>query len=269
MGERGGARLASQGAQVGAPVPGRDGRRPLGHDGVGHEVELDLEEILAARAAALGAEIRRGTPLTGLDVGEDGVYVLAAGRIVRARWLVDCDGGRSTVRALAGFAFPGTDAEFTGRQAMVEASGLDALPVGGWVRTDRGAYVHGPVPGRLHTVEYAPPPGRDEPVTADEIRASVRRVAGVDLAVTRVLTATRYTDAARQVAANRRSRILLADDAAHIHSPAGGQGLNLGIGDAMNLGWKLAATVRGDAPAGANLRAEEHHRDRTRLRPAR
>ncbi|GAA4592496.1 FAD-dependent monooxygenase [Planotetraspora phitsanulokensis] len=210
--------------------------------------QLALEEILSRRAASLGVEIRRGTPLTGLEADADGVNVLAGGEVVRAGWLAGCDGGRSTVRALAGFAFPGTDGEFVGRQAMVELAGPARLPVGDWVRTAAGAYVHGPVPGRVHTVEYGQVHDRDTPVTAEEMRASLLRVSGVDVEIAEVLVGTRYTDATRQAATYRRGRVLLAGDAAHIHSPAGGQGLNLGIGDAMNLGWKLAATVRGWAP---------------------
>ncbi|WP_079316617.1 FAD-dependent monooxygenase [Microbispora sp. GKU 823] len=103
-----------------------------------------------------------------------------------------------------------------------------------------------PSPGRLHIVEYGSPPAdRSAPVTAEEIAGCLRRVAGIDPGIVSVRTGTRYTDATRQAATYRAGRVLLAGDAAHIHSPAGGQGLNLGIGDAMNLGWKLAATVRG------------------------
>ncbi|WP_372455588.1 FAD-dependent monooxygenase [Sphaerisporangium fuscum] len=98
-------------------------------------------------------------------------------------------------------------------------------------------------------MEYGQVEDRNTPVTAEEIRASLLRLSGVDVEITKVVVGTRYTDATRQVATYRRGRVLLAGDAAHIHSPAGGQGLNLGIGDAMNLGWKLAATVRGWAPA--------------------
>ncbi|HEU5419040.1 MAG TPA: FAD-dependent monooxygenase [Streptosporangiaceae bacterium] len=223
--------------------------------------QQQLEGILAERAVSLGAEIRRGTELTGLEAGPDGVTVLAGGQRITADWLVGCDGGRSAVRKLAGFAFPGLGPEFTGRQALVELAEPAAVPFGDWIRTPAGAYAHGPVPGRIHTVQYESPPADPRaPVTAAELRDSLRAVSGIDAEITRVLAATRYTDQTRQAAAYRRGRVLLAGDAAHVHSPAGGQGLNLGIGDAMNLGWKLAATVRGWAPAGLldSYTAERH-----------
>jgi 2-polyprenyl-6-methoxyphenol hydroxylase-like FAD-dependent oxidoreductase len=208
-----------------------------------------LEAVLSDRAAALGVEVRRGAELTGLRAGRDGVTIQAGDQEIRAGWLVGCDGGRSTVRKLAGFSFPGTDAEFTGRQAMVEFAEPERLPLSGWIRTDTGAYTHGPVPGRIHTVQYdSPAAGRDAPVSAAELEASLRAVSGLDVTIKHVMVATRYTDQTRQATTYRDGRVLLAGDAAHIHSPAGGQGLNLGIGDAMNLGWKLAATVAGWAP---------------------
>ncbi|MFB9902985.1 FAD-dependent monooxygenase [Allokutzneria oryzae] len=209
-----------------------------------------IEEILGQRAAELGADVRRGVEVTGFDADDDGVTVRFAGERVRASWLVGCDGGRSTVRKQCGFDFPGTDPAVTGRQAMVEMSGAEELKPG-WNRTGTGIYVHGPIPGRVLTVEYdGPPADRDAPITAAEIEGSLRRTSGVDVTVHSVQTATRFTDNARQVSTYRRGRVLLAGDAAHVHSPFGGQGLNLGIGDAMNLGWKLAATVNGWAPEG-------------------
>jgi 2-polyprenyl-6-methoxyphenol hydroxylase-like FAD-dependent oxidoreductase len=221
---------------------------------------LDLVEILAARALALGAEIRRGTPLTGLAAEADGVAVRAGDDQVTASWLVGCDGGRSTVRRLAGFEFPGTDAEFTGRIATLTLADPADLPLCGWTRTAAGSYTHGPA-GRVHVVEYGPEPAdRHAPVTAGELEAGLRRVTGRPVRVTALAAGTRYTDATRQAVTYRRGRVLLAGDAAHIHSPAGGQGLNLGIGDAVNLGWKLAATARGRAPQGLldTYTAERH-----------
>ncbi|MBH1936741.1 FAD-dependent oxidoreductase [Streptomyces sp. AV19] len=207
-----------------------------------------LERLLEARASELGAEIRRGVEIEGFDADEDGVTVRTGAGPVRTGWLVGCDGGRSTVRKAAGFDFPGTDPEITGRQALVEMEGAEALGAG-WRTTETGHYVHGPMPGRILTVEFdGPPADRESPVTAEELEDSLRRVAGVDVTVTAVRSATRFTDNARQATAYRKGRVLLAGDAAHVHSPFGGQGLNLGVGDAMNLGWKLAATVRGDAP---------------------
>ncbi|MDX3195243.1 FAD-dependent monooxygenase [Streptomyces sp. MN03-5084-2B] len=211
--------------------------------------QQDVEAILAGRAAELGVEIRRGVELTGFDADDDGVTVRLGDReTVRAGWLVGCDGGRSRVRKLAGFEFPGTDPAITGRQALTELTGADALPVG-WQHGPGGLYVHGPTPGRILTVEFdGPPEDRDAPVTAQEVEDAFRRVSGADVRVTEVHSATRFTDNARQASSYRLGRVLLAGDAAHVHSPFGGQGLNLGIGDAVNLGWKLAATVHGTAP---------------------
>ncbi|MYW45954.1 FAD-dependent monooxygenase [Streptomyces sp. SID161] len=216
--------------------------------------QAELERILAQRAGRLGVEVRRGVELTGFDAGEDGVDVHTGDGTVRAGWLVGCDGGRSTVRKLAGFDFPGTDPEITGYQAVAKLTGAERLGTG-WNTTDTGTYVHGPFPGRVLTVEFDGPPAgpRDgtprPPVTAGELQASLRRVSGVpEVSVTEVVTATRFTDNARQATEYRRGRVLIAGDAAHVHSPFGGQGLNLGIGDALNLGWKLAAVARGRAP---------------------
>ncbi|MGI5257185.1 FAD-dependent monooxygenase [Streptomyces angustmyceticus] len=220
-----------------------------------------LERVLGARAAELGVELRRGVTLTGFDADEDGVRVHTSHGSLRTGWLAGCDGGRSTVRRLAGFPFPGTDPEITGHQALVELSGAEALGAG-WNWTKTGTYAHGPMPGRILTVEFdGPPADRDAPVTAEELQTALRKVSGVaDVTVDKVLSATRFTDHARQVPDYRSGRVLLAGDAAHVHSPFGGQGLNLGLGDAMNLGWKLAATVRGRAPEGLldTYTAERH-----------
>ncbi|MEU8693376.1 FAD-dependent monooxygenase [Streptomyces sp. NPDC048665] len=220
---------------------------PAGGSGLGVP-QAELERILARRAERLGVEVRRGVELTGFDAGADGVVVHTGRGTIRAGWLVGCDGGRSTVRKTAGFDFPGTDPEITGYQAIVELTGGERLREG-WNTTDTGTYVHGPFPGRILTVEFdGPPADRTAPVTAGELQASLRRVAEVpEVTVTKVLSATRFTDNARQAADYRKGRVLLAGDAAHVHSPFGGQGLNLGLGDAMNLGWKLAAVVRGQA----------------------
>ncbi|MBP2704586.1 FAD-dependent monooxygenase [Microbispora sp. RL4-1S] len=226
--------------------PELGGRGPA--EGVGLVAQQQLELILAARAAELGVEVRRGAELTGFEADDDGVTVTADEQRVRTRWLVGCDGGRSTVRKLAGFDFPGTEPEITAYQALAEMEGTGALGLG-WNTTPTGVYAHGPVPGRILTVEFAGRPAdRTSPVTAEELQGSIRRVTGVDVVVKAISTATRFTDNARQATTYRMGRVLLAGDAAHVHSPFGGQGLNLGLGDAMNLGWKLAAVVRGHAP---------------------
>jgi 2-polyprenyl-6-methoxyphenol hydroxylase-like FAD-dependent oxidoreductase len=172
-------------------------------------------------------------------------------RELDAAFLVGCDGARSVVRKLAGFDFPGTDPTLTGRQGIVELDHPERLLPLGWRRTRAGMMAYGPRPGRLSIIEFdGPPADRDAPVTAAEFEESLRRVSGADVRITALRSATRWTDNARQSSTYRRGRVLLAGDAAHIHSPFGGQGLNLGLVDATNLGWKLAATVRGDAPEG-------------------
>ncbi len=139
-------------------------------------------------------------------------------------------------------------------------TGAEDLTVG-WTATGTGVYAHGPMPGRVVTVEFdGPPTDRDAPVTTEDLQAKLRRVSGVDVTITGVQTATRFTDHARQVTEYRAGRVLLAGDAAHVHSAFGSQGLSLGIGDAMNLGWKLAAVIGGRAPEGLldTYTAERH-----------
>ncbi|XVQ85762.1 FAD-dependent oxidoreductase [Microbispora siamensis] len=220
---------------------------------IGLVSQQQLEQILAVRAAELGVEVRRGVEVTGFTDDGEQVKVTTTGGAVHGRWLVGCDGGRSTVRKLAGFEFPGTDPEITAYQAVAEMEGTEHLGVG-WQATPTGVYSHGPVPGRVLVARFdgvaRSGADRTTPVTTEELQDAVRYVTGADVVVKEIRTATRFTDNARQAAAYRLGRVLLAGDAAHVHSPFGGQGLNLGLGDAVNLGWKLAAVVRGQAPEG-------------------
>ena len=211
-------------------------------------VEMEsLETILAARAEAMGAEIRRDFGVEGFDQSDDDVTVRAGGETFRGRWLVGCDGGRSIVRKAGGFAFIGTDPEFTGYSAEIELADPEKLRSGRHY-TATGMYTYA-TPGTIAMVDFD---GgifhRTQPITLDHVQAVLRRISGTDVTVTALKLATTWTDRAYQATAYRRGRVLLAGDAAHIHSPLGGQGLNLGLGDAMNLGWKLAATLRGEAP---------------------
>jgi 2-polyprenyl-6-methoxyphenol hydroxylase-like FAD-dependent oxidoreductase len=246
--------------------------------------QREVEVVLERHARASGAVIRRGHEvLTVTDdspggpgaaepagpgpagsAGDHPVRVTATGpggpAELAARFLVGCDGGRSLVRKLAGFDFPGTAATITGRQAIVGFAEPNPL-LRGWQRTEHGMVVFGPGPGRILTVEFdGPPADRDAPVSQDEIQASLRRVSGTDVTLTSMQTGTRWTDNTRQAVTYQRGRILLAGDAAHVHPPFGGQGLNLGLQDAANLGWKLAATIAGRAPAGLldTYTAERH-----------
>ncbi|MGH8446675.1 MAG: FAD-dependent monooxygenase [Solimonas sp.] len=207
-----------------------------------------VETVLAARAAALGVEIRRGAGVTGLAQSDDEVCVQAGGESLRARWLVGCDGGRSIVRKSAGFEFTGTDAAFTGYSVQVEMADPHPLAMGRHY-TAAGMYFQ-TQPGTIAMVTFdGGASHRTQALTLEHVQAVLRQVSGTDVSLTALQLATTWTDRSYQATTYRQGRVLLAGDAAHIHSPLGGQGLNLGLGDAMNLGWKLAATVRGDAPA--------------------
>jgi 2-polyprenyl-6-methoxyphenol hydroxylase-like FAD-dependent oxidoreductase len=202
-----------------------------------------LESVLAARAIAMGVEIRRGQGVDDFTQTHDGVDVRAGSALLPARWLVGCDGGRSTVRKAGGFEFVGTEPEFTGYSVEVELSLPDALAAGRHY-TPMGMYTY-QRPGTIAMVDFD---GgmfhRSQPITLDHVQSVLRRVSGVDVDVTALRLATTWTDRAFQATTYRKGRVLLAGDACHIHSPLGGQGLNLGLGDAMNLGWKLASVIR-------------------------
>jgi len=207
-----------------------------------------IETLLAERAVRLGVELRRGMTVTDFTQTEDGVTVQAGKESFETRWLVGCDGGRSAVRKLAGFEFAGTDPEFTGYSALADLEGGEKLKPG-FNLTGNGMYLTGPGPGRIGVIDFDGAAfDRSETITLERFQSILRRVSGIDVTVKALHVATSYTDRARQAATYRQGRVLLAGDAAHIHSPLGGQGLNTGLGDAMNLGWKLAATVRGWAP---------------------
>jgi 2-polyprenyl-6-methoxyphenol hydroxylase-like FAD-dependent oxidoreductase len=208
-----------------------------------------LESVLASRAGAIGVEIRRGLGVDGFDQSDEDVIIRAGGEIFRGRRLVGCDGGRSAVRRAGGFEFVGTDPEFTGYSVEVEMADPDQLQPGLHYTPD-GMYSYAR-PGTIAMVDFDGGAfHRTKPITLEHVQAVLRRVSGTDVTLTALRLVATWTDRAFQATAYRTGRVLLAGDAAHIHSPLGGQGLNLGLGDAMNLGWKLAATIRGDAPAG-------------------
>jgi 2-polyprenyl-6-methoxyphenol hydroxylase-like FAD-dependent oxidoreductase len=233
-----------------------------------------LEAVLAEHLAAAGVEVRRPGAVTALTQDADGVTAtLDDGSALRARFLVGCDGGRSTVRKLAGIAFPGQDA----RMIMVVADVLVDAGTSASMATDpEGTHQRflrqlAPADGQFRTVlpladgvlrlmfagEAQQRLDRDAPVTRAEIEDAFGTA---EFTVREVRWASRFTDAARQAEQYRAGRVLLAGDAAHIHLPTGGQGLNLGVQDAFNLGWKLAAEVRGWAPPGLldTYHAERH-----------
>jgi len=211
-------------------------------------VEMEsLETILAARAEAMGVEISRGFGVESFEQSDEGVSVCAGGETFRGHWLVGCDGGRSIVRKAGGFEFVGTDPEFTGYSADVEIADPGKLQTGRHY-TATGMYTFSP-PATIAMVDFDGGAfHRTQPITLEHVQSVLRRISVTEVTLTALKLATTWTDRAYQATSYRRGRVLLAGDAAHIHSPLGGQGLNLGLGDAMNLGWKLAAVIRGDAP---------------------
>jgi 2-polyprenyl-6-methoxyphenol hydroxylase-like FAD-dependent oxidoreductase len=210
----------------------------------------ELETVLARRAKALGVEIKRGVPTTGFDQTADGVTVQGGGQSFKAKWLVGCDGARSVVRKAGRFEFAGTEPEFTGYTARVDLADPEKLKSGRNV-TPTGMYLQSQ-PGYLQIQDFDGGAfhSSDKPVTLEHVQEVLRRVSDTDVTISALHIATTWTDRARQATTYRKGRVLLAGDAAHIHAPLGGQGLNLGLGDAMNLGWKLAGTIHGKAPEG-------------------
>jgi len=210
----------------------------------------ELEAVLARRAKTLGVEIRRGLAITDFDQTGIGVTVACDDRSFHGQWLVGCDGARSVVRKVGGFEFDGTEPEFTGYSAHVDLvdpeklkSGRNMTPTGMYLQSQPGYLVIQDFDGgAFHAA--------DKPITLEHVQDVLRRISNTDVTISALHFATTWTDRARQATTYRKGRVLLAGDAAHIHSPLGGQGLNLGLGDAMNLGWKLAATIQEKAPQG-------------------
>ena len=231
-----------------------------------------IEQLLAERATELGVEIRRGHEVTGLVQGEKSVTVELHGREpVEAAFLVGADGGHSVVRKLSGIEFPGvtTDRsvsrsghvsiprEMVGAGGELVVPGFGVVPPFQHLRTEHGLIAWAPFPGGdplVSAVEWGQP--AEGEASLDELRASAARVLGADLPlgpptgpgphVMRRL----FGGNTRIASQYRADRVLLLGDAAHVHSAIGGPGLNLGLQDAVNLGWKLAAEVRGQAPEG-------------------
>jgi 2-polyprenyl-6-methoxyphenol hydroxylase-like FAD-dependent oxidoreductase len=223
----------------------------LGPAATGGMISLEaIEELLAERATELGGTIKRGMAVTDFTGSDDQVTVHAGTESFHTKWLVGCDGGRSTVRKVAGFEFAGTDPEFTGYTASAEIADPEKLRPG-FNLTSTGMYVYTPGdPNRISMIDFDDASfDRTQEITLEFLQSVLRHVSGTDVTLKAVHVASSYTDRARQATTYRRGRVLLAGDAAHIHSPLGGQGLNTGLSDAMNLGWKLAATIQGWAPA--------------------
>ncbi|MEV8628088.1 FAD-dependent monooxygenase [Streptomyces sp. NPDC051079] len=244
---------------------GLDTAHPYGLTTPQHVTERLLEE----RAVALGAELRRGHEVVGLDQDDTGVdVVLADGTRLRSRYLVGCDGGRSTVRKLAGIGFPGEPSTVETLLGDMEVTADRATVMSVVEEVRRTQLRFGAVPdidghpGLYRIVVPADGVAEDRaaPTTLDEFRRQLRAHAGTDFGAHAPRWLSRFGNATRQAERYRSGRVLLAGDAAHIHPPTGGQGLNLGVQDAFNLGWKLAAEVGGRAPAGLldSYHAERH-----------
>ena len=219
-----------------------------------------IERILAAWVDELAVPIHRGREVTGFNQDDTGVDIdLSDGSSLRSEYLVGCDGGRSLIRKKAGIDFPGWDPSVSYLIAEVEMTGEPALGirlgekgVNGLGKLEDGKRV------RAVLIEPQVVPG-DAP-TLDDLREALIAVYGTDYGVRNVTWLSRFTDTTRQAAAYRARRVLLAGDAAHVHGPAGGQGLNIGVQDAVNLGWKLAEVVSGTSPQSLldTYQAERH-----------
>jgi 2-polyprenyl-6-methoxyphenol hydroxylase-like FAD-dependent oxidoreductase len=219
-----------------------------------------IERTLAAWASELRVPIYRGLEVTGFAQDDTGVDVeLSDGRSLRATYLVGCDGGRSLIRKKAGIGFPGWDPSIS---YLIAEAEMTEEPASGIRRDARGINALGKMEDgkRVRVVLNGPPVRQGDEPTLGDLREALIAVYGTDFGVHNVTYLSRFTDAARQAASYRERRVLLAGDAAHVHSPTGGQGLNTGVQDAVNLGWKLAQVVNGTSPDSLldTYQAERH-----------
>src|SRR6476659_7886249 len=218
-----------------------------------------IERILAGWVGELPVTIYRGREVTGFAQDDTGVDVqLSDGKSLRAQYLVGCDGGRSVVRKAAGIEFPGWDPTTSSLLAEVE---MVEEPETGIRRTPSGMYAIGKVEyeikdgeviykdgGTVRVMVTEPHVGATSEPTLRDLSEGLIAVYGTDYGIHSPTWITRFTDMTRQAAAYRNGRVLLAGDAAHVHSPVGGQGLNIGVQDAVNVGWKLAQVVTKTSP---------------------
>jgi 2-polyprenyl-6-methoxyphenol hydroxylase-like FAD-dependent oxidoreductase len=230
-----------------------------------------IERILAGWVGELAVPIYYGIEVTGFAQDDTGVDVeLSDGKSLRAQYLVGCDGGRSLIRKAAGIEFPGWDATTSALIAQVEmaeepelgirrtAAGIHALgKVEYEIRDGEVVYKAGGTVGVMMTEEHV---GATTEPTLRDISEALIAVYGTDYGIHSPTWISRFTDMTRQAATYRKGRVLLAGDAAHVHSPVGGQGLNTGVQDAVNLGWKLAQVVKRTAPESLldTYHAERH-----------
>ncbi len=219
-----------------------------------------IERILTAWVSELSVTIYRGREVTGLAQDPAGVDVeLSDGQSLRAKYLVGCDGGRSLVRKKAGIDFAGWDPSTS---YLIAEGEMIGEPDYGIRHGQKGVNGLGKIDDgkRVRVVLVEEHLGQGDEPTLDDLRAALIAVYGTDYGVHDVTWLSRFTDMARQAASYREKRVLLAGDAAHVHSPVGGQGLNVGVQDAVNLGWKLALVANGASPESLldSYHAERH-----------
>ena len=206
--------------------------------------QIQTERLLAAWVHELGVPTMRGREVTGFTQDDIGVDVaLSGGTSIRAEYLVGCDGGRSVIRKAAGIEFAGWDPSTSWLMAEVEMAGKPAFglrPGGGIGPAEGGGRIRVVLTERQ--VEHASEP------TLQDVSEALIAADGTDYGVHSLSWTSRFTDNTRQAASYRQGRILLAGDAAHVHAPLGGQGLNTGVQDAVNLGWKLAQVIKKTSP---------------------
>ncbi|HEY6342823.1 MAG TPA: FAD-dependent monooxygenase [Bryobacteraceae bacterium] len=210
--------------------------------------QTHIERILADWIGELAVPIYRGREVTSFAQDDLGVDVeLSDGRSLRAKYLVGCDGGRSVIRKKAGIDFPGWDPTKSYLIAEVETA---QEPMWGIRRSEKGINAFQKLNDgkRARVVLSEPRFGQSDQPTLHDLREALIGVYGTDYGLLKADYISRFTDTARQAASYRSGRVLLAGDAAHVHSPVGGQGLNLGVQDAVNLGWKLANVLDGRSP---------------------
>jgi 3-(3-hydroxy-phenyl)propionate hydroxylase len=218
--------------------------------------QKDFERILAGWVGELGVPVYRGREVTGF--AQDGAGVdaeLSGGQSLRAEYLVGCDGGRSVIRKAAGIEFPGCDP--TTSWVIAEVT-MDEEPEFGLCRG--GGIGRAPDGERVRVVLAEPQVGHDREPTLQDLREALIAAGGTDYGAHSPAWISRFTDMTRQAASYRKGRVLLAGDAAQVRPPQGGQGLNTGVQDAVNLGWKLAQVVNGTSPDGLldTYHAERH-----------
>jgi 3-(3-hydroxy-phenyl)propionate hydroxylase len=218
-------------------------------------LQSHFERILAGWLDELGVRILREREVTGFTQDDSGVDVaLSDGTSLRAQFLIGCDGGRSVVRKAAGIDFAGWDP--TTRWIIAEVE-MEEMPEFGL----RGGGGIGPAEeGRVGVTLIVPDPDRTDEPTLQDVREALLRVDGKDYGVHSPHWISTFTDMTRQAVAYRSGRVLVAGDAAHVHPPMGGQGLNIGVQDAVNLGWKLAQVISGTSPLSLldTYHAERH-----------